>query len=254
MDSKGSLPPYCPPACGGRWCVSTKGGGPAGCVERLCRKVRRKGAEGSLPPIVPPLAGGRWCVSTKGGGPAGPAGCVERLCFKGQGKGSKGSEGSAGKVDGAFGPEGCVEGLCSLRSGGDSGFAAEGGGLPPKAAMIIKSALRGLHLCHYGSPVISSGGNRRFESDFRGASEREPRNLPQECCLVAVSSWLIVCVSQGFAQLLSEKGACVTGLPFCYINHTKHSAELATGVATPYPAAPDSPLFRGENRLLYTFL
>ena len=95
-------------------------------------------------------------------------------------------------------------------------------------------------MCHYGSPVISSGGNRRFESDFRGASEREPRNLPQECCLAAVSSWLIVCVSQGFAQLLSEKGACVTGLPFCYINHTKHSAELATGVATPYPAAPDS--------------
>ena len=40
-------------------------------------------------------------------------------------------------------------------------------------------------------------------------------------------------VPQGSAQLLSEKGACVTGLPFCYINHTKHSAELATGVATP---------------------
>ena len=31
-----------------------------------------------------------------------------------------GSEGSEGKVDGAFGPEGCIEGLCSLRSGGDS--------------------------------------------------------------------------------------------------------------------------------------
>ena len=55
-------------------------------------------------------------------------------------------------------------------------------------APIIKSTLRGLHLCHYGSPVISSGGNRRFESDFREASEREPRNLPQECCLAAVTT------------------------------------------------------------------
>ena len=32
---------------------------------------------------------------------------------------SPGSEGSAGKVDGAFGPEGCVEGLCPQR-GNDS--------------------------------------------------------------------------------------------------------------------------------------
>ena len=46
----------------------------------------------------------------------------------------------------------------------------------------------------------------------------------------------------------------VTGIAFCYINRAEHSAELATCVATPYPAAPDSPLFRGENRLLYTFL
>ena len=40
----------------------------------------------------------------------------------------------------------------------------------------------------------------------------------------------------------------VTGIAFCYINRAEHSAELATCVATPYPAAPDSPLFRGENR------
>ena len=46
----------------------------------------------------------------------------------------------------------------------------------------------------------------------------------------------------------------VTGIAFCYINRAEYSAELATCVATPYPAAPDSPLFRGENRLLYTFL
>ena len=31
---------------------------------------------------------------------------------------------------GAAGAAGCVEGLCSLRSGGDSAFGAEGGGLP----------------------------------------------------------------------------------------------------------------------------
>ncbi len=30
--------------------------------------------------------------------------------------------------------------------------------------------------------------------------------------------------------------------------------KLATIVATPYPAAPDSPLFRGENSPLYAFL
>ena len=30
--------------------------------------------------------------------------------------------------------------------------------------------------------------------------------------------------------------------------------ELATIVATPYPAAPDFPLCRGQNRPLYTFL
>ena len=32
----------------------------------------------------------------------------------------------------------------------------------------------------------------------------------------------------------------VTGLPSCCINHTKHSADLATGVATPYPASRGS--------------
>ena len=31
-------------------------------------------------------------------------------------------------------------------------------------------------------------------------------------------------------------------------------AELAAGAATPYPAAPDFPLFRGQNKPLYVFL
>ena len=57
-----------------------------------------------------------------------------------------GSEGSAGKVDGAFGPEGCVEGLCSLRSGGDSGSAAEGCGLPLCGAQRTHFALCELDL------------------------------------------------------------------------------------------------------------
>ena len=34
-----------------------------------------------------------------------------------------GSEGSAGKVDGAFGPEGCVEGLCPQRGNDSLHFA-----------------------------------------------------------------------------------------------------------------------------------
>ena len=158
MDSKGSLPPYCPPACGGRWCVSTKGGGPAGCVERLCRKVRRKGAEGSLPPYCPPACGGKVVRKHQRGWARRARRLCRKVVFQGAGKRFKGFRGFRGE------------------------------GLPPKAAMIIKSALRGLLLCHYGSPVISSGGNRRFESDFCEASEREPSNLPAECCLAAVSS------------------------------------------------------------------
>ena len=42
----------------------------------------------------------------------------------------------------------------------------------------------------------------------------------------------------------------VTCFPSRCLRHDKHSAELATGVATPYPAAPDFPLFRGKNKPL----
>ena len=106
------LPSYCPlPLAGGRWCGSTKGGGWA---------RRAKGFKGFSPTLLcPRLRGKGGALAPKGGGPAGPAGCVEGLCRKVRRKDSKGSEGSKGKVDGAFGPEGCIEGLCPQR-GNDS--------------------------------------------------------------------------------------------------------------------------------------
>ena len=57
-------------------------------------------------------------------------------------EGSEGSKGSEGKVDGPSG-RGLCRRVASLRSRGDSGFAAEGCGLPLRA-MLIKSALRDL--------------------------------------------------------------------------------------------------------------
>ena len=40
----------------------------------------------------------------------------------------------------------------------------------------------------------------------------------------------------------------VTGLAFCVIWHDKHSADWLAALASPYPAAPDFPLFRGQNK------
>ena len=83
-----------------------------------------------------------------------------------------------------------------------------------------------------------------------------------------------------FVRLPPQKGRKgVTGLPSCCINHTKHSADLATGVAPPFGAlrhhlSPREsvslssqvaitplrtkfachPYSGGENSLLYTFL
>ena len=37
-------------------------------------------------------------------------------------------------------------------------------------------------------------------------------------------------------------------LPFCVIWHDKHSGEWLTAFATPYPASPDFPLCRGQNK------
>ena len=41
----------------------------------------------------------------------------------------------------------------------------------------------------------------------------------------------------------------VTDSPFCVIWHDKHSADWLAALASPYPASPDFPLFRGQNNL-----
>ena len=46
----------------------------------------------------------------------------------------------------------------------------------------------------------------------------------------------------------------VTVIPSCHLILAMHYDKLAANAATPYPAAPDFPLFRGENRPLYAFL
>ena len=40
----------------------------------------------------------------------------------------------------------------------------------------------------------------------------------------------------------------VTGLAFSVIWHSKHSADWLAALASPFPAAPDFPLFRGKNK------
>ena len=40
----------------------------------------------------------------------------------------------------------------------------------------------------------------------------------------------------------------VTGLAFCVIWYDKHSADWLAALASPYPASPDFPLFRGQNK------
>ena len=40
----------------------------------------------------------------------------------------------------------------------------------------------------------------------------------------------------------------VTGVTFCIIWHDKHSADWLAALASPYPASPDFPLCRGQNK------
>ena len=49
----------------------------------------------------------------------------------------------------------------------------------------------------------------------------------------------------GFAAIFKVS---VTDLPICIIWHEKHSADWLAALASPYPAAPDFPLFRGKNK------
>ena len=54
----------------------------------------------------------------------------------------------------------------------------------------------------------------------------------------------------GIALSGDEYEVSVTDLPFCIIRHEKHSADWLAALASPYPAAPDFPLCRGQNRFL----
>ena len=46
----------------------------------------------------------------------------------------------------------------------------------------------------------------------------------------------------------SRGNESVTGLAVCVIWHDKHSGDWLTAFATPYPAVPDFPLCRGQNK------
>uniref|UniRef100_UPI004038928A hypothetical protein n=2 Tax=Dialister succinatiphilus TaxID=487173 RepID=UPI004038928A len=58
----------------------------------------------------------------------------------------------------------------------------------------------------------------------------------------------------GIALTGDEYKVSVTGLAFYVIWHEKHSANWLAALASPYPASPDFPLFRGQNKSLYAFL
>ena len=52
----------------------------------------------------------------------------------------------------------------------------------------------------------------------------------------------------GIALTGDEHKVSVTGLAFYVIWHDKHSADWLAALASPYPAAPDFPLCRGQNK------
>ena len=54
----------------------------------------------------------------------------------------------------------------------------------------------------------------------------------------------------GFALTGDAYEVSVTGLAFCIIGLDWNSADWLAALASPYPAAPDFPLFRGKNRFL----
>ena len=52
----------------------------------------------------------------------------------------------------------------------------------------------------------------------------------------------------GIALTGDEYEVSVTDLPFCIIRYDRHSADWLAALATPFPAAPDFPLCRGQNK------
>ena len=52
----------------------------------------------------------------------------------------------------------------------------------------------------------------------------------------------------GIALSGDEYEVSVTDLPFCIIRYDRHSADWLAALATPFPAAPDCPLCRGQNK------
>ena len=58
----------------------------------------------------------------------------------------------------------------------------------------------------------------------------------------------------GIALTGDEYEVSVTGLAFSVIWYDRHSADWLAALASPYPASPDFPLFRGQNKSLYAFL
>ena len=52
----------------------------------------------------------------------------------------------------------------------------------------------------------------------------------------------------GIALTGDEYEVSVTSLPYCVIWLNKHSADWLAALASPYPASPEFPLFRGQNK------
>ena len=52
----------------------------------------------------------------------------------------------------------------------------------------------------------------------------------------------------GIALSGDEYEVSVTDLPFCIIRYDRNSADWIAALASPYPASPDFPLFRGKNK------
>ena len=77
------------------------------------------------------------------------------------------------------------------------------------------------------------------EGSVDGAS---PRGFLRFLSLMGPSAPRVVDCPTGNAYKVS-----VTGSPFCVIWHDKHSADWLAALASPYPAAPDFPLFRGAE-------